>query len=133
MTAVSFGRIVADGHCSMEVSAYAYVAHCDHASILFSGPKPTRGHKVMPDVPAPAKRVGDARLSVGDGIRAGLRVAIIGSAGVALVECLARIWVLHNHFQAGAWPWGLIVATYGKFSITHLMLWCCIPYTAKRR
>lgn len=99
---------------------------CDHVSIFFSGSEPNRGHQVMPDVPVPAKDVEGARLSVGGGIIAGLRVAIIGSAALALLECLVRIWVLHNHFQAGAWPWGLIVATYGKIAITHLMLWCCI-------
>lgn len=80
----------------------------------------------MSDVQVPAKDVEGARLSVGGGVIAGLRVAIIGSVAFALLECLVRIWVLHDHFQAGAWPWGLIVAVYGKFSIIHLMLWCSI-------
>lgn len=80
----------------------------------------------MSDVPAPAKDVEGARLSMGGGILAGLRVAIIGSVALALLECLVRICVLHKYFEAGAWPWGLIVATYGKFSIIHLMLWCSV-------
>ncbi|MCZ6446422.1 MAG: hypothetical protein O6758_09600, partial [Planctomycetota bacterium] len=94
--------------------------------MFFSRPEPNRGHKVMFDVPVPGKDVEVARLSVGAGIIAGLRVAIIGSVILALLECIVRIWVLHDHFQAGAWPWGLIVGTYGKISITHLMLWCFI-------
>lgn len=122
----SLDRIATLGFCSEAVFPCAMTRIRDRLSILFSGPVPNRGHEVMPNVSVPGKDVKCPRLSVRGGIVAGFRVAFIGSVFLALLECLARVWVLRDHFEASEWPWGLIIASYGKIAMTHLLLWCSI-------
>ena len=53
----------------------------------------------------------------------GLRIALIGAAGLALVESVAAVGIVLKHFDDG-WPWYLIVSVLGKFAVSHSLFWC---------
>lgn len=54
---------------------------------------------------------------------AAVRVAFIGSACLALVECAGAVYVTSHRLPGHAWPRDLIVAGLGKIFLTHAVLW----------
>ncbi len=55
-----------------------------------------------------------------------LRIAILGSALLALLECGVIALLLQHHFDDGLSPAPLILAAIGKAALTNFLMWCPI-------
>ncbi len=77
-------------------------------------------------MPAPTANliIEQTRPSAASCVLAGFRVAILGSALLALAECGLIALLLRHHFDDDLTPAGFILSAVGKAALTHLVVWC---------
>lgn len=64
------------------------------------------------------------RTSVRSAVVAGLCVAILGSAVLAVIESILTIYIRSGRLQADGFPFGLVLAIVGKAALTYAVVWC---------
>ena len=62
-------------------------------------------------------------ISLRAALLSGVKVGLIGGAGVGIVEAVAAIVLTSRHFERGWLPTSLIAAALGKAIVTHIALW----------
>jgi len=60
---------------------------------------------------------------------AGLCVAILGSAVLAVIESVLTIYIRSGRLQADGFPFVLVLAIVGKAALTHVVVWCPVMVT----
>ncbi|MCH7719774.1 MAG: hypothetical protein IH988_02120, partial [Planctomycetes bacterium] len=70
------------------------------------------------------------RDSVCSAVVAGLCVAILGSAVLAVIESILTIYIRSGRLQADGFPFGLVLAIVGKAALTHTVVWCPVMVTS---
>jgi arylsulfatase A-like enzyme len=63
------------------------------------------------------------RMGLGRRLLTGLTVALLGSTAIALVEIAVTVAICSRRWDESVWPWPSIIAAFGKFALSHVLVW----------